>query len=219
MFGKLIAGAATLLVLIGVPVAAETYAGQQLDQSVRNATQSLAPGAAITRVELHGRPFLAALLQGEVSSAYVDLRGATGATGTTTLILQGLHRDTGRVNTVLWFSHLPQPVALLPVKTAAGAYSPIGTATLDGKRVEVTYQATVEHGKLSLEPATMKVGGREVGVGAVPAAWWAKLTPTAVELPAVNALAVRAVSVGEDDITVELQQQDVATAAAHRAGA
>lgn len=219
MIGKLISGTATLLVLIGVPVVAETYAGQQLDHSVRTATESLAPGAAITRIEPHGRPFLASLLQGEVSSAYVDLQGTTGTTGTTTLILQRLHRDTGRVNTVLWFAHLAQPVRLFPVRTAAGAYSPTGTTTLDGTQVEVTYQANLEHGRLRLQPVTLKVGGREVEAGAVPATWRAELTPTAVRLPAVDALAVRAVSVGEDDITVELKQKDVATAVARRAGA
>lgn len=219
MIGKLIVASTTLLVLIGVPVVAETYAGQQLDQSVRDAAESLAPGAAITRIEPHGRPFLASLLHGEVSSAYVDLRATTGTTGTTTLILQRLHRDTGRVNTVLWFSHLAQPVRLRPVRTAAGAYSPTGMATLDGTRVEVIYRASVEHGRLRVQPVTFKVGGREIEAGGVPAAWRAELTPTAVRLPAVDALAVRAVSVGEDDITVELQQKDVATAVARRAGA
>jgi len=219
MIGKLISGTATLLVLIGVPVVAETYAGQQLDHSVRDATGSLAPGAAITRIEPHGRPFLASLLHGEISSAYVDLRATPGTTGTTTLILQRLHRDTGRVNTVLWFPHLAQPVRLVPVKTPAGAYSPTGTATLDGTHIEVTYRASVDHGRLRLQPVTIKVGGREVRAGGVPAAWRAELTPTAVRLPAVGALAVRAVSVGEDDITVELQQKDVATAVARRAGA
>jgi len=202
MLGKVVAGAVTLLVLVGVPVAAENWVGHELGQSVSDAVHVLAPGATVTRVEPHGRPFLVALLQKEVSSAYADVRGPDG---TTTLILQRLHRDTGRVNRVLWFLRVPQPVPLVPVRTAGGAYSPAGTAQLDGRAVLVTYRATVENGRVDLLPTVAGADGRPVPAGSVPPG----LTPPPVQLPAVGSLSVRAVSVGEDDITVELKQTDV----------
>lgn len=205
MFAKLALGAATLLVLVGVPVTAETWAGAELDHSVRSATRALAPGAEITRVEPHGRPFLAALMKGEVSSAYADVRGPAG---TTTLILQRLHRDTGRVNRVLWFSRVAQPVPLVPVKTADGAYSPTGTAELDGRQVRVTYAATVENGRVSVVPTEVTVDGR-AEPGSRTSGWRTRLAPHPFQLPASGRLTVRAVSVGDDGITVELQQRDV----------
>lgn len=204
MLGKLAVGATTLLVLIGVPVAAETWAGHELDQSVREAAQALAPDATVTRVEPHGRPFITSLLDGEVSSAYVAV---TGPSGTTMLILQRLHRDTGRVNRVLWFSHAPQPTPLVPVRTAAGAYSPSGTAQLDGRPVTVTYQATAANGSVQLVPTATAADGTTRPTAGLPSAW----TPAPVRVPSVGALTVRAVSVGEDDITIELQQTNVDT--------
>ncbi len=99
MIGKVLTGAATLTVLLAVPAGAEVYAGRQIQDEARLAAARLAPGASVVRVEPHGRPFLAALLGDEVSSAYVDVRTPDG---TTQLILQRLHRDSGRINTVLW---------------------------------------------------------------------------------------------------------------------
>ncbi len=204
MLGKLAAGATTLLVLLGVPVAAETWAGHELDQRVRDAAQALAPDATVTRVEAHGRPFVASLLDGEVSSAYVDV---TSPRGTTMLVLQRLHQDTGRVDRVLWFADAPQPTPLVPVRTSAGAYSPTGTALLDGRPVTVTYQATSGNGSVQLVPTATAAGGRAVSTADLPPGW----TPPPIAVPSLGALTVRAVSVGEDDITVELQQTDVNT--------
>lgn len=202
MLGKLAVGATTLLVLVGVPVAAETWAGHELDRSVSDAVRVLAPGATVTGVEPHGRPFLVALLHKEISSAYADVRGPDG---TTTLILQRLHRDTGQVNRVLWFSRVRQPVPLVPVRTAGGAYSPTGTALLNGTAVSVTYRATVEDGRVDLLPTVTGGDGRPVPAGSLPPG----LTLPPVRLPSVGSPTVRAVSVGDDDITVELQQTDV----------
>jgi len=201
MLGKLAVGA-TLLVLVGAPIVAESWAGHELDQSVADAVHALAPGATVTRVEPHGRPFLIALLHKEVSSAYADVRGPDG---TATLILQRLHRDTGQVNRVLWLSTVPQPVPLIPSRTAGGAYSPTGTAQLDGRAVSVTYRATVGNGRVDLLPTVAGADGRPVPAGSLPPG----LTPPPIQLPSVGALSVRAVSVGKDDLTVELQQTDV----------
>lgn len=216
MLGKLLSAATALTVLVGVPVAAETYAGRELNSSVRAAVTNLAPGATITRVESHGRPFFAALLEREVSSAYVDVRSPSG---TTTLILQRLHRDTGQANTVLWFPRLPNPTDLIPVLTPGGAYTPQATTRLDGKQVEVIYGATVQDGTVTVRPVSLTVDGRGQGSGAIPAAWHAALTPEPVQLAAAGALTVTAVSVGERDITVELQAEDVDTRTVQRTSA
>jgi len=69
----------------------------------------------------------------------------------------------------------------------------------------VTYRATVENGRVDLLPTVAGADGRPVPAGSVPPG----LTPPPVQLPAVGSLSVRAVSVGEDDITVELKQTDV----------
>jgi len=103
---------------------------------------------------------------------------------------------------VLWFSRVLQPVPLVPVRTAGGAYSPTDTAQLDGRAVSVTYRATVENGRVDLLPTVAGGDGRPVPAASLPPG----LTPPPVQLPSVGSLSVRAVSVGEDDITVELQQ-------------
>lgn len=202
MRGKLVAGTTGLLVLLGVPVAAEFGAGTRLDRTVRAAVQVLAPGATITRADAHGRPFLTALLQREVSSAYADVRGPDG---TTTLIVQRLHRDAGWVSTVLWFTRVTQPVPLVPVKTSRDAYTPTGTAGFNGSQIQVTYRATVGNGQVSLRPTATTATGRAVPAGSLPVQW----TPHPVKLLSTGPVSVRAVSVGEHDITVELEQKNV----------
>lgn len=208
MIGKLIGTAVALAALIGLPVGLEAYAGAQLGRTVRTAVEAVAPGATVTRVEPHGRPFVAALLDGEISSAYADV---TTPTGTTTLILQRLHRDTGRIDTVLWFPVLADPTDLTPVRNAAGAYSPRGTTRLDGHLVEVTYTATAKVGTLTVRPATVSSDGRIRRGTDLPAAWKRALTPPPVRLATARPATVRAVSVGENGITVELRQRDVDT--------
>lgn len=214
MLAKIIGSATALVVLVGVPVGAEGYARGQLDRTVRTAVQALAPGASVTRVEPHGRPFLLSLLDGEVTSAYVDI-GSPG--GTTTVILQRLRRDTGHLDAVLWFPRVAPAADLEPSRTPSGAYTPRGTTRLGGAQLEVSYDASVADGRLVVRPMSASVDGVNRDGSDLPAAWLAALTPAAVQLPAVGLLTVRAVSVGETDITVELQGKDIDTGAGHRA--
>lgn len=180
MIGKLVPGAVTLAVLLTVPVGAELYAGHQVQGEARLAAARLAPGASVVRVKPHGRPFLAALLGNEISSAYVDVRTPDG---TTQLILQRLHRDTGQVNTVLWFPRLPQPVPLTPDLTPSGAYTPSGSTTLHGHQLHVTYTATIEDVELRVRPQGVTVDGKAADLAALPAVDLAALTPPPLRLP------------------------------------
>lgn len=207
MLSKLLGSAAALIVLIAVPVAAETYAGATLEQDVRAATSRLAPGAAVSRAEPRGRPFIASLLAGEVSSAYVDLSGPAGRT---TLILQRLDRNTGRVERALCFARLRQPVPLTPVPGPGGADSPFATAAVDGVQLDVTYEANVEDGQVVVAPSSVTpADGTAAGTRA--AAWARELTPGPVESPLRGGATVRAVTVAQDGITVELQLTGTAT--------
>ncbi len=210
MIGKVLTGAVTLTVLLAVPIGAEVYAGRQIQGEARLAAARLAPGASVVRVEPHGRPFLAALLGDEISSAYVDVRTPDG---TTQLILQRLHRHTGRINTVLWFPRLPQPVPLTPDLTPGGAYTPSGSTELQGHQLHVTYTATIHDAEVRVRPSSVTVDGQATDLAALPAADLAALTPPplAMSVPAGTDLAVRAVSVGENYVTVELRQRDATT--------
>lgn len=214
MVGKLTGGVAALTLLVGGPVVAESYARHQSADSVREAVHDLAPGTPVASVEPHGRPFVASLLSGSVSSAYVDLGGAAAGT---TLIVEQLHRDTGVVEGVEWFAHVKPPVGLDARRLANGAYTPSGYARIGGRRMAVTYRATLVGRRIIVRPATVTSDGQVMRSDAIPEDWRRSLTPPPLRLPASGALRVRAVSVGDGDITVELHQRRARTAGAqHR---
>lgn len=177
MHRTLLGTALTLTVLVAAPVAAEAYAGHQLAGSVRTAIADLAPTAHITRVEPHGRPFLPAPVDGEVSSAYVDL---TTPRGTMLVIVERLHRATGRADRLLWFPQVASTPGLAPVRAPSGAYTPRGTLTLDGRPAEVTYTATTAAGIVRVSPAAVTVNGRTWTEQELPEAWRTILTPAPV---------------------------------------
>ena len=200
--------------LVGILVGAGSYARAQLTDSVRVSARNLFPGQRIVRVEPHGRPFLVALLGShEVSSAYVDLDGPGGRR---LAILERLNRDSGTVDSVLVFTHSVEPVPLEPVLTADNAFTSNGTTSLAGQPVTVSYTAAVTGHTLCVRPQSIKRTGASAKAGPAPADWSARLTPAPVPLPAITGLQVRGVSVGPDDLIVELRARRVDSA--HRAG-
>lgn len=208
MIRTLLGTVVAVTVLVAAPVAAESYAGNRLADSVRSAVGVLAPNGTVTDVEPHGRPFLAALAEGEVSSAYVSVQSSGS---TTQVIVQRLHRATGKVDRVLWFPRVASHPGLAPVFTPSGAHTPRGTVILDGELAEVTYAARVVASTVRLAPTDVTVASRTWAGDDIPPAWRDLLTPPLIELPTTRPLVVRAVSVGEQDITVELQMDDVET--------
>lgn len=214
MFKVIAGGALALGLLIGGGFGAETLAGQKQSDNVRAAVHSLLPDAEITRIDPHGRPFALAVVQGhEVSSAYVDVNGPGGRS---LLILEGLNRDNGKVNSLLWFSHLPQPTPLDPVTTSKGVNSARGTARFQGEAVTVSYTAAVTGHTLCVRPQSIVRTGRSEKTAPVPAGWRTALTPDPVPLPTDLDLEVRTVSVNGNDISVELRAGNIDTA--HPAG-
>jgi hypothetical protein len=199
------AAAVALTLLVGTPIV-ESLAESRLRDSVHTAVTQLVPGTGITRIEPRGRPYLLSLLGGhEVSTAYVDLDDPAGSR----MILQRLNRDTGKVGSLLWFSDVKQSTPLQPVLLAEGVDSSSGTTTLDGETVTVTYTATVTGHTLQVRPKSVVRSGKRVAVEGIPAQWRTRLTPKPVSLPKTIDLSVRAVTVGADDITVELRAENV----------
>ena len=209
MYKQLATGLAALTLLTGGTFAAESYAGTAQSDSVRTAVKNLFPDTKITKVEPHGRPFIVARLDGsQVSSAYVDLDGPGGPS---LLILQELNRDNGTVNSLLWFSHLPQPTSLDPVKTSQDAYTASGKTQVEGQPVTVTYSASVIGQTLCVRPSSIVRSGPAGTKTAIPASWATTLTPHPMPLPTAG-FTVRDVSVRENDVSVELQLRNVDSA-------
>jgi len=199
------AGAVALTLLVGAPIA-ESFAESRLTDSVHTAVAQLVPGTGINRIEPRGRPYILSLLGGhEVSTAYVDLDDPAASR----MILQRLNRDTGKVNSLLWFSDVKQSTPLQPVPLAEGVNSSSGTTTLDGETVTVTYTATVTGHTLHVRPKRVVRSGKRVAGESIPAQWRTSLTPAPMPLPKTIDFGVRTVTVGADDITVELRAENV----------
>ncbi len=108
---------------------------------------------------------------------------------------------------------LPQPVPLTPDLTPGGAYTPSGNTRLHGHRLDVTYTATFHDAQVRVRPRSVTVDGQATDLTRLPAADLAALTPAPLAMPAApgTKLSVRAVSVGEHDVTVELRERDATT--------
>lgn len=128
------------LLLVGGGLASEQLAKRTLEDDVRTAVTSLYPEERVSSMNVRGRPYVVSSLNGEVSTAYVEL--APGRDARRQLLVQELRPDEGKVGRSRMFVTLPYADGQQgkPQLTRNDAYT--DRATVDGRTV--TYRASVD---------------------------------------------------------------------------
>lgn len=134
------------VLLVGGGLASEQLAKSNLEDDVRTAVSALYPDERVSSMNVRGRPYVVSSLNGEVSTAYVEL--APGRDVERTLLVQELRPEDREVGRSRLFVTVPygDDDQGTPQLTRDRAYT--DRAAVDGRTV--TYRASIDGRELTV---------------------------------------------------------------------